>query len=66
MTTRRRSSRLCSAEDKANVTSRWPPKENMARNLQKLGIVAETTGRSRNQRFVYLEYLRIIEEGAAG
>lgn len=39
---------------------------NAARNLEKLGIVAETTGRSRNKRFVYLEYLRIIEEGTAG
>ena len=37
-----------------------------ARNLEKLGIVAETTGRSRNKRFVYLEYLRVIEEGTAG
>ena len=34
-----------------------------ARNLERLGIVQETTGRARNKRFVYLEYLRIIEEG---
>jgi len=38
---------------------------NAARNLEKLGIVAETTGRSRNKRFVYVEYLRVIEEGTA-
>jgi len=39
---------------------------NATRNLQKLGIVTETTGRSRNKRFVYLAYLRVIEEGTAG
>jgi Fic family protein len=38
---------------------------NAARNLERLGIVAETTGRSRNKRFVYREYLRIVEEGTA-
>lgn len=36
---------------------------NAARNLERLGIVSETTGRTRHKRFVYLEYLRIIEEG---
>jgi Fic family protein len=36
---------------------------NAARNLERLGIVAETTGRQRNKRFVYREYLRVIEEG---
>jgi Fic family protein len=36
---------------------------NAARNLERLGIVVETTGRSRNKRFVYREYLRIVEEG---
>jgi Fic family protein len=36
---------------------------NAARNLEQLGIVVETTGRPRNKRFVYREYLRIIEEG---
>jgi Fic family protein len=36
---------------------------NAARNLERLGIAVETTGRSRNKRFVYREYLRIIEEG---
>jgi Fic family protein len=36
---------------------------NAARNLQQLEIVQETTGRTRNKRFVYREYLRIIEEG---
>jgi Fic family protein len=34
-----------------------------AQNLERLGIVSETTGRSRNKRFVYVDYLRIIEEG---
>ena len=34
-----------------------------ARNLEELGIVVETTKRPRNKRFVYREYLRIIEEG---
>jgi Fic family protein len=38
---------------------------NAARNLDRLGIVAETTGRQRRRRFVYREYLRIIEEGTA-
>ena len=38
---------------------------NAARNLEKLGIVTETTGRSRNKRFVYLDYLRVLEEGTA-
>ena len=36
---------------------------NAARNLERLGIVRETTGRTRHKRFVYFEYLRIIEEG---
>ena len=36
---------------------------NAARNLEQLGIVVETTGRTRNKRYVYREYLRIIEEG---
>lgn len=36
---------------------------NAIRNLEQLGIVAETTGRTRNKRFVYVEYLRVIEEG---
>ncbi len=36
---------------------------NAARNLERLGIVVETTGRPRNKRFVYRDYLRIIEEG---
>ena len=36
-----------------------------ARNLEKLGIVRETTGRRRNKRFVYVDYLSIIEEGTA-
>jgi Fic family protein len=34
-----------------------------ARNLERLGIVAETTGRRRNKRYVYVEYLRVLEEG---
>jgi Fic family protein len=34
-----------------------------ARNLERLGIVVETTGRVRNKRFVYGAHLRIIEEG---
>ena len=34
-----------------------------ARNLEALGIVVETTGRTRHKRYVYREYLRIIEEG---
>lgn len=38
---------------------------NAARNLEGLGIVRETTGRRRNKRFVYSEYLSIIEEGTA-
>jgi Fic family protein len=38
---------------------------NAARNLESLGIVSEITGRTRNKRFVYMEYLAIIEEGTA-
>jgi Fic family protein len=34
-----------------------------ARNLERLGIIEETTGRRRRKRYVYREYLRIIEEG---
>ena len=36
-----------------------------AGNLERLGIVRETTGRRRNKRFVYVDYLSIIEEGTA-
>ena len=36
---------------------------NAARNLERLGIVRETTGRTRNKRFVYGDYLAVIEEG---
>ena len=36
-----------------------------ARNLEQLGIVRETTGRRRNKRYVYGDYLAIIEEGTA-
>jgi Fic family protein len=39
---------------------------NAARNLERLDIVIETTGRLRNKRFVYRDYLRIIEEGTEG
>jgi len=38
---------------------------NAARNLEALVIVRETTGRRRNKRFVYADYLAIIEEGTA-
>jgi Fic family protein len=34
-----------------------------ARNLERLGIVVETTGKPRHKRYLYREYLRIIEEG---
>ena len=34
-----------------------------ARNLELLGIVAETTGRTRNKRYVYVEYLNVLAEG---
>jgi len=36
---------------------------NAARNLERLGIVRETTGRPRNRRYVYMGYLAVIEEG---
>ncbi|MDQ3671899.1 MAG: Fic family protein [Actinomycetota bacterium] len=36
---------------------------NAARNLEALGIVRESTGRRQNKRFVYADYLAIIEEG---
>lgn len=39
---------------------------NAARNLERLGIVVEATGRTSNRRFVYCEYLRIVEEGTEG
>ena len=38
---------------------------NAARNLESLGIVRETTGRPRNKRYVYVDYLAVIEEGTA-
>ena len=38
---------------------------NAARNLEQLGVVREVTGRRRNKRYVYKEYLAIIEEGTA-
>lgn len=38
---------------------------NAARNLERLGVVRETTGRTRNKRYVYTDYLAIIEEGTA-
>jgi Fic family protein len=34
-----------------------------ARNLERLGIVREVTGRTRNKRYVYSDYLAVIEEG---
>lgn len=36
---------------------------NAARNLEALDIVRETTGRRRNKRYVYGDYLAVIEEG---
>jgi Fic family protein len=39
---------------------------NAARNLERLGILVETTGRPRNRRYVYREYLGIVEEGTEG
>lgn len=36
---------------------------NAARNLERLEIVKETTGRTRNKRYVYFDYLSVIEEG---
>jgi Fic family protein len=38
---------------------------NAALKLEELGIVRETTGRRRNKRFVYGDYLAILEEGTA-
>jgi Fic family protein len=38
---------------------------NAAGNLEKLGIVRETTGRRRNKRYVYIDYLAVIEEGTS-
>jgi Fic family protein len=34
-----------------------------ARNLERLGVIVETTGRRRNKLYVYREYLRLIEAG---
>jgi Fic family protein len=36
-----------------------------ARNLERLGIVSEVTGRTRNKRYVYVDYLAVIEEGVS-
>ncbi len=37
----------------------------MASHLERLGIVREITGRSRNKLFVYSKYLAVLEEGTA-
>jgi len=36
-----------------------------ANNLEKLGIVREMTGKRRNKRYVYVDYLAVIEEGTS-
>ncbi len=36
---------------------------NTAAHLQRLGIVREVTGRTRNKLFVYSNYLTVLEEG---
>ena len=36
---------------------------NTAAHLERLGIVREVTGRSRNKLFVYGKYLAVLEEG---
>jgi Fic family protein len=36
-----------------------------AGHLERLGIVREVTGRSRNKLFVYSKYLAVLEEGTA-
>ena len=36
---------------------------NTAAHLERLGIVREVTGRSRNKLFVYSKYLAVLEEG---
>jgi len=36
-----------------------------AAHLERLGIIREVTGRSRNKLFVYSMYLSILEEGTA-
>lgn len=38
---------------------------NTAAHLERLGIVREVTGRSRNKLFVYGKYLAVLEEGTA-
>jgi Fic family protein len=38
---------------------------NTAAHLERLGIVREITGRSRNKLFVYSKYLAVLEEGTA-
>jgi Fic family protein len=39
---------------------------NTAAHLERLGVVREVTGRSRNKLFVYSRYLAVLEEGTAG
>ena len=39
---------------------------NTAGHLERLGVVREVTGRSRNKLFVYSKYLAVLEEGTAG
>jgi Fic family protein len=36
---------------------------NIIKNLENEGILEETTGQSRNRRYAYAEYLRILAEG---
>jgi Fic family protein len=54
------------------VTSQWLQKKTLLTQptvnkslieLEKLGIIEETTGRKRNRLYSYTEYIRILDEG---
>jgi len=48
----------------ARMTDMTPPTATMAlKNLERLGIVREITGRRRNRIYVYNEYIAILSEG---
>lgn len=53
---------ISKAAQAANMT--YPTVATAFKNLQKLGLVRETTGKERHRLFVYDKYVKILSEGA--